>query len=268
MRIALGLEYDGAGFSGWQSQPGGRTVQDVLEAALGQVAGGPLRVICAGRTDAGVHALQQVVHFDVAVERPLTAWVRGTNAHLPAAVAVRWAQPVTADFHARFSARARAYRYVLLNRPERPGVLSGKVGWCHRPLDLAAMQSAAACLLGEHDFSSFRAAGCQAKSPLKTLYRFDIAREGELILFECCASAFLHHMVRNLVGALVCVGIGRQSPAWLAGLLQARDRRLGAPTYAPDGLYLTGVDYDPVWGLPPQGTYHGELSMPFHCLIP
>lgn len=253
MRIALGLEYDGAGFSGWQSQPGGNTVQDALEHALSTVAGSPVRVVCAGRTDAGVHATAQVVHFDVSVDRPTMAWVRGTNAHLPAAMAVRWAMPVADAFHARFAARARAYRYILLNRAERPGLLAGKVGWCHRPLDIAAIQDAAACLVGEHDFSSFRAAGCQAKSPVKTLYRFDIARQGDLVLFDCRANAFLHHMVRNLVGALVYVGMGRESPAGFARLLAACDRRLGAPTFAPDGLYLTGVDYGDRWALPQQG---------------
>lgn len=253
MRIALGLEYDGTGFCGWQSQPAGNTVQDALERALSVIAGGQVRVVCAGRTDAGVHALAQVVHFDTAAARPATAWVRGANAHLPAAVAVRWAMPVASDFHARFAARARAYRYVLLNRPERPGVLAGKVGWCHRPLDLDAMRAAAACLPGEHDFSSFRAAGCQAKSPVKTLHSLEIAREGELLLFDCRANAFLHHMVRNLVGALVQVGMGRQSPEGFARLLAARDRRLGAPTHAPDGLYLAAVEYDPAWGLPQQG---------------
>lgn len=255
MRVALGLEYDGAGFAGWQSQPGGNTVQDVLEHALARIAGLPIRVVCAGRTDAGVHALAQVVHFDVdaSIKRPSTAWVRGTNALLPPSVVVRWAQPVPGDFHARFAARARAYRYVLLNRPERPAVLAGKVGWCHRPLDIAAMQSAASCLIGEHDFSSFRAAGCQAKSPVKTLYSFEIARDGDLFLFDCRGNAFLHHMVRNLVGALVYVGMGRQSPEWFDQLLAVRDRRLGAPTFAPDGLYLAAVDYDPAWALPQQG---------------
>lgn len=262
MRIALGLEYDGARFSGWQSQPSGNTVQDVLEEALSRVASAPLRVICAGRTDAGVHALIQVVHFDATMERPLTAWVRGANALLPDAVAVRWAVPVADDFHARFSARARAYRYVLLNRPERPGVFAGKVGWCHRPLDVAAMQTAATALVGEHDFSSFRASGCQAKSPVKTLYRFTIVRDGDVIMFDCAANAFLHHMVRNLVGALVYVGMHRHSPEWLGDLLASCDRRLGAPTYAPDGLYLAGVDYGDEWGLPQQGSIMAQLHLP------
>jgi tRNA pseudouridine38-40 synthase len=262
MRIALGLEYDGTGFSGWQSQPGGNTVQDGLERALSLVAGESLRVVCAGRTDAGVHALAQVVHFDTTAVRPATAWVRGVNAHLPASVAVRWAMPVEGEFHARFSARARAYRYVLLNRPERPGVMAGKVGWCHRPLDLEAMRTAATCLIGEHDFSSFQAAGCQAKSPVKTLYGFEIDRGGDLVWFDCRGNAFLHHMVRNLVGALVYVGMGRQSPEWFAELLAARDRRLGAPTYAPDGLYLSGVEYDAAWGLPQAGRIMGVPPFP------
>ncbi len=262
MRIALGLEYDGAGFSGWQSQPGGNTVQDVLETALAAVAGMPVSVICAGRTDAGVHATAQVVHFEVPVERPAMAWVRGTNAHLPPAVAVRWAAPVGDDFHARFAARARSYRYVLLNRPERPGLMAGKVGWCHRPLDLAAMQAATACLIGEHDFSSFRASGCQSKTPVKSLYRFAISRQGDLLIFDCCANAFLHHMVRNLVGALVYVGMGRKTLADFAALLAGRDRRLGAPTYAPDGLYLMGVDYGDRWALPQQGRIMAVPQLP------
>lgn len=253
MRIALGLEYDGAAFSGWQSQPDGNTVQDALENALTRIAGAATRVVCAGRTDAGVHATAQIVHFDTAVQRPLTAWVRGTNAHLPATVAVRWAVAVADDFHARFAACGRSYRYVLLNRPQRPALFAGKVGWWHRPLDMDAMQAAAAPLLGEHDFSSFRAAECQAKSPVKTMHRIAIVRQGDLILIDCCANAFLHHMVRNIVGALVYVGTGRQPREWLAELLAARDRRLAAPTFSPAGLYLTGVEYDRQWGLPHEG---------------
>jgi tRNA pseudouridine38-40 synthase len=262
MRIALCLEYDGAGFSGWQSQAGGNTVQDVLEAALSEIAGTRIQVVCAGRTDAGVHATAQVVHFDTRTERPVTAWIRGSNAHLPRTVAVRWAVPINPDFHARFSARGRSYRYILLNRPERPGLLGGKVGWCHRPLDLAAMQTAAACLIGEHDFSSFRASECQAKSPIKTLSRFEIARQGDLVVFDCCGNAFLHHMVRNLVGALVYVGMGRETPAWFAALLAARDRRRGAPTFAPDGLYLMGVDYGDQWDLPQRGRIMAAPQLP------
>lgn len=250
MRIALGLEYDGKAFSGWQSQPDCPTVQNVLEAALSQIACGTVRTHCAGRTDAGVHALAQVVHFDVEVQRPLSAWVRGVNALLPSAVAIRWACEVPAEFHARFSAQSRRYRYILLNRPERPGLLAGKVGWCHQPLDEEAMRKAADCLLGEHDFSSFRDAQCQAKSPVKTLYQLHLTREDDCLLFDFHANAFLHHMVRNIVGALVYVGMGRQAPEWLPELLAACDRRRAAPTFAPDGLYLSGVAYDAHWGLP------------------
>ena len=249
MRIALGLEYEGSGFCGWQSQAGGGAVQDALESALSTVADSPIRVVCAGRTDAGVHALAQVVHFDSAAVRPLTAWVRGVNAHLPASVAVRWAQPVGDEFHARFSARGRRYRYLLLNRAERPGLMARRVGWFHRPLDVQAMAAAAGLLLGEHDFSAFRAVECQAKSPVKILRRADVARHGDLLVFDFEASAFLHHMVRNLVGALVYVGKGAHPPAWLGELLAGRDRTRAAPTFEACGLYFAGVDYDPVWQL-------------------
>jgi tRNA pseudouridine38-40 synthase len=252
-RLALGVEYDGTSFAGWQSQPHADTVQDALEAALAVIGGSAVRVVCAGRTDAGVHALGQVVHFDTDAERPLSAWVRGVNSHLPPQVAVRWAQPVGADFHARFSARARRYRYVLLNRPVRPALLAGRVGWYHHPLDVDAMRAAAAGLVGEHDFSAFRAAECQAKSPVKRLHRADASRQGDCILFDFEASAFLHHMVRNLVGSLVYVGAGKQPPAWMDELLRSRDRTLAAPTFAAAGLYFAGVDYDPVWRLPAGG---------------
>lgn len=263
MRIALGLEYDGSGYSGWQSQPGGNTIQDELEKALAAIAGAPVRVACAGRTDAGVHALAQVVHFDVQARRPTTAWVRGVNAHLPRDIAVRWATEIDGGFHARFAARARSYRYLLLNRRERPGLLQGKLGWCHQPLDDEAMRAAAACLLGEHDFSSFRSAECQAKSPVKILHRCGLSRHGDCIAFDLEANAFLHHMVRNIVGSLVYVGMGRRPVTWLAELLAARDRRLAAPTFMPDGLYFAGVEYDAAWGLPQRGRIIGDL---IHCL--
>ncbi len=250
MRIALGVEYDGSAFHGWQKQPGGGTVQNALESALSQIAGLPMDVVCAGRTDAGVHATGQVVHFDTPLERPLTAWWRGANSFLPAAVAVRWAHPVGDDFHARFSAYGRRYRYVLLNRPQRPGLWHGRAGWYHHPLDVEAMQKAALQLLGEHDFSAFRAAQCQAKSPIKTLRQADVRRIGDLIVFDFEASAFLHHMVRNLVGSLVYVGQGKHSPSWMAELLNTADRRLAAPTFAAGGLYLVGVQYEARWALP------------------
>lgn len=250
MRIALGLEYFGHRFRGWQSQAGGGTVQDALEAALAEIAAGPVATLCAGRTDAGVHATQQVVHFDVTVERPLTAWVRGVNAHLPDGVAVRWAQPVSDEFHARFSARGRRYRYLLLNRPQRPGLWQGRVGWYHGELDLAAMQDAAARFLGEHDFSAFRAAECQAKSPVKTMSQATVRRCGPVLVFDFAASAFLHHMVRNLVGTLVHIGKGAQPAGWVDELLQMQDRKLAAPTFAPDGLYFRGPVYEAHWQLP------------------
>lgn len=252
MRLALGIEYDGSGFSGWQTQPGGRTGQDMLEAALARIAGASVRTVTAGRTDAGVHASGQVIHADIAIERPLSAWVRGTNSHLPAAIAVRWAQAVPDDFHARFSATGRHYRYVLLNRPVRAALLHGKVGWYHRPLDVAAMQRAARHLLGRHDFSAFRAAACQARTPVRELRRADVRRAGEFVVFDFAADAFLHHMVRNLVGALVYVGKGAADADSLADLLAAGERTLAPPTFAADGLYLVKVDYDAHWRLPDE----------------
>lgn len=250
MRIALGIEYCGTDFRGWQSQADGGTVQDALETALATIAGVPVGTLCAGRTDAGVHATQQVVHFDSPVERPLTAWVRGVNSHLPDGVAIRWAQPVSDEFHARFSARGRRYRYLLLNRPQRPGLWHGRVGWFHLPLDLAAMQEASARLLGEHDFSAFRAAGCQAKSPVKLMSVARVQQQGSMFIFDFEASAFLHHMVRNLVGSLVCIGKGVHGPAWMDELLQMQDRQLAAPTFSPEGLYFRGPVYQPEWALP------------------
>jgi tRNA pseudouridine38-40 synthase len=249
-RIALGVEYCGTPFRGWQSQAGGQTVQDALESALNEIAGEPVGVICAGRTDAGVHATHQVVHFETSVERPQSAWVRGVNSHLPDAVAVRWAQPVAESFHARFSARGRRYRYLLLNRPQRPGLWQGRVGWFHLPLDVSAMREAARKLIGEHDFSAFRAADCQAKTPIKTLWQAEVRQSGSLLVFDFEASAFLHHMVRNLVGSLVHIGKGRQAPGWIDELLQMKDRKLAAPTFSPDGLYFRGPIYEPHWGLP------------------
>ena len=248
--IKLTIAYDGRPYNGWQSQPDGNTVQDKLELALGAIVGSKVSVICAGRTDTGVHALEQVVHFDADVHRPLTAWVRGVNAHLPRDVAVRWAHSVSGDFHARFAAVGRRYRYVLLNRPERPGLEYGAVGWCHQPLDLAAMREAAACLHGEHDFSAFRSAECQAKSPVKLLRECRIENFGQRFCFDFSASAFLHHMVRNLVGSLVYVGMGRRSVIWMTEVLEGRERRHAAPTFMADGLYFVRADYEKRWGLP------------------
>ena len=261
-RIVLCLEYDGSSFGGWQAQPHGNTVQDALERALAQVAAHSVRVHCAGRTDAGVHALAQVVHFDTQAIRPLSAWVRGVNAHLPAPIAVRWAQRVDAEFHARFSARSRSYRYLLHNHPVRPALQHGKHGWFHHPLDVERMREAAACLLGEQDFSAFRAADCQAKSPLKTLHRAEVRRHGDTVVFEFRASAFLHHMVRNLVAALVAVGKGRCPPQWLAELLAGRDRSRGAPTFSAAGLYFAGVEYESRWSLPQDGLIIAPAPLP------
>jgi tRNA pseudouridine38-40 synthase len=251
MRIALGLEYDGGSFHGWQSQADGRGAQDALERALSEIAGARISAVAAGRTDAGAHATLQVVHFDTDAVRPDTAWVRGANAHLPQTIAVRWALPVGPGFHARFAATGRHYTYLLLDRPVRPALLNGRVGWYHRPLSVEAMCAAARNLLGRHDFSAFRAAECQAKSPVKMLDRLDVAREDDVIHIHLHADAYLQHMVRNIVGALVCVGGGRQAPDWMRALLDSRDRSRGAPTFAASGLYLTGVDYPPRWNLPP-----------------
>ncbi|MES2407806.1 MAG: tRNA pseudouridine(38-40) synthase TruA [Pseudomonadota bacterium] len=249
-RIALGLEYDGRDFCGWQAQSDGCGVQDTLQRALANIAGHPVEVIAAGRTDAGVHAAMQVVHFDTSSDRPISAWVRGVNSFLPDSVAVLWSCTVTQDFHARFSALARSYRYVLLNHPVRPALQAGRTGWFHTPLALEPMREAARLLIGTHDFSAFRAAACQAKSPVRELHNLDIRRDGDHIIFDLKANAFLHHMVRNIVGALVYVGKGKHGPSWLAELLEQRDRKLAAPTFAPDGLYLSAVQYAEEWGLP------------------
>jgi len=251
MRIALGLEYSGAPFTGWQSQADGRGVQDALERALAAIADARIGTIAAGRTDAGVHATMQVVHFDTDATRPENAWIRGVNSHLPADIAVQWAQPVPADFHARFAASGRHYTYLLLSRPTRPALVASRVGWYHRPLDVNTMREAAAALAGTHDFSSFRAAECQAASPVKTLSAIGVETDGEYIRFDFSANAFLHHMIRNIVGALVYVGAGKQPMTWIAELLSERDRTRAAPTFAADGLYLTGADYDAKWRLPP-----------------
>jgi tRNA pseudouridine38-40 synthase len=250
MRVALGLEYDGSPYCGWQTQPSGCSVQDALDRALTQIADQPVESQCAGRTDAGVHALGQVVHFDTGARRPLSAWTRGVNALLPRSIAVTWAREVSGGFHARYSARARSYTYLLLNRPQRPGVHHAHLGWYHRPLEVEPMREAAAALLGVHDFSAFRAAECQARTPVKELRSLDIERRGELLVFEFSADAFLHHMVRNIVGCLVKVGNGNRPPAWVRQVLEGRNREFAAPTFPANGLYLTGVQYDASWGLP------------------
>jgi tRNA pseudouridine38-40 synthase len=254
-RVALGVSYNGRAYDGWQSQPGGRTVQDHLEQALTRFSAqdDTVKTLCAGRTDAGVHGLMQVVHFDTPLDRPENAWVRGTNSFLPDNIAVQWARHVPQSFHARASARSRRYAYVLLESPVRPSVDAGQVGWVFRPLALDPMVQAAQALLGEHDFTSFRAAQCQAHSPVKDLMRVDIARRGSYWRFEFEASAFLHHMIRNIMGCLIAIGSGNRPPSWMAEVLQARSRDAAAPTFSPDGLYFLGPVYDAGLGLP-EGT--------------
>ena len=250
MRLALGIEYDGAPYCGWQSQPGGCAVQDYLENALQTMAGHALRINAAGRTDAGVHALMQVVHFDTETVRPLNAWVRGINAMLPHTIRVLWAVEVVPDFHARFSANERSYQYLLINSPVAPAIMSSKAGWFHAPLDVEVMQQAARYLIGEHDFSAFRAAECQAKSPVKQMHQAEVSAHGQAIMFEFRANAFLHHQVRNMVGALIYIGKGKHAPQYMSELLQNRDRTKAPPTFSPAGLYLAGVGYEAKWNLP------------------
>lgn len=250
MRIALGIEYDGSAFSGWQLQDDARTVQGCVEAALSKVADHPVRVTCAGRTDAGVHGIGQVVHFDSEAARSMRSWMFGANANLPKQISVTWAQQVAGDFHARFSAMRRRYRYVILTRPVRPTFLAGRVSWDYRPLDVRRMAEAGAYLLGEHDFSSYRALACQAKSPVRTVYRLDVTRQGELIFIDIEANAFLHHMVRNIAGVLMAVGAGEREPVWAREVLEMRDRTLGGVTAPPYGLYLMEVGYPEQFDIP------------------
>jgi len=250
MRLALGIAYRGGAYRGWQSQAGGATVQDQVEAALSRFADARVRTICAGRTDAGVHALNQVVHLDAPVERDPFSWLRGSNRYLPADIALQWCLPVGDDFHARNGARGRRYVYVLLESPLRPALEAGLVGWSFRPLDGEAMRAAAVHLIGAHDFSAFRSSDCKARSPLKTLRRIDIDRRGAYWRFDFDADAFLHHMVRNLMGCLVAVGSGARPATWTAEVLAARERERAAPTFAADGLYFAGPYYDARHGIP------------------
>lgn len=250
MRLALGLAYEGSTYPGWQTQPGGLAIQDRLEASLSLLAGHPVKTICAGRTDAGVHALAQVVHFDTDATRPLTAWVRGTNARLPETISVQWAREVGEDFHARFGARSRTYRYLIRCAPVPHPVWRDRAGWVFRPVSIAAMREAASCLVGEHDFSAFRSSQCQAATPVRTMSAVAIEQRGDFIEVRLTANAFLHHMVRNIVGALVHVGTGRQPARWVGQVLAARRRALAAPTFSAAGLYLAAVSYEPQHGLP------------------
>jgi tRNA pseudouridine38-40 synthase len=255
-RIVLGVQYDGTPWRGWQTQPDRNTVQDTLEFALRKFTGTDIKTVCAGRTDAGVHALEQVVHFDTELERAPFSWVGGVNAYLPRSIAVHWACRVPHDpldefpFHARFSAKRRTYHYLIYNGAVRSPLLAGRTGWVFRPLRIEPMRTAADYLIGEHDFSAFRAAECQSVSPIRLMHEIRIARQGDVIVFTFCANAFLHHMVRNIVGALVLVGKGARPAEWVKQVLDGRDRSLAAPTFMPDGLYLARIEYDAKWGLP------------------
>ena len=249
-RIAVGIEYDGSAYAGWQTQPAVASVQQVTEAALGSIAAAPVVLVCAGRTDAGVHALGQVAHFDTEAVRSMRSWMLGANSELPPDVSLRFAHPVPSHFHARYSAEARTYRYLILNRSARSALHARRAAWVHRPLDAARMQEAAGTLLGEHDFSAFRAAQCQARSPVRRLERLAVERHGDWVLIEATANAFLHHMVRNIAGLLIAVGKGDASPAWAAEVLAGRDRTRGAATAPAGGLYLVAVRYPEVFGLP------------------
>lgn len=243
MRIALGIEYDGTPFFGWQAQENLITVQGELEVALSKIADENIKVFCAGRTDAGVHATGQIAHFDTQAKRDLRAWTLGTNTHLPSSIAVRWAQITDASFHARFSAIARRYRYVIYNHPMRPAILASRVTWNYKPLSIERMQTAGNYLLGEHDFSSFRSAQCEARSPIRHLQELIVQREKDYVIIEIQANAFLHHMVRNIAGALMQIGSGWKSLEWMQEVLHAKNRRAAAETASPHGLYLMQVYY-------------------------
>jgi tRNA pseudouridine38-40 synthase len=256
-RIAVGLEYQGTRYAGWQSQQAAETVQVLAEAALGKVAAEAVSLVCAGRTDAGVHARGQVAHFDTGASRSMRAWMLGANSELPRDISIAWVRPVPAHFHARYSAEARTYRYLIFNRASRSGLLSSRATWIHRPLDVERMAQAAAALEGEHDFSAFRAAGCQARSPIRRMERLAVTRQGDWLAIEVTGNAFLHHMVRNIAGLLIRIGKGDAPPSWAAEVLAARDRRSSAPTAPAHGLYLWHVRYPAAFGLP------GTLQAPF-----
>lgn len=249
-RIALAVRYDGSAYHGWQYQDNVKTVQDLLERALSRVANQPVTVVCAGRTDAGVHATGQVVHFDTEVERSERSWTFGANANMSSDISVLWAKSVADDFHARFSATARTYRYVLLNQDIRPGILKNAVGWHIKHLDETRMHRAAQYLIGEHDFSAFQGSGCQAKHAVRTIYHIEIVRKGRMVVFEVKANAFLLHMVRNLVGTLIEIGQGTKPVSWMSEVLHSQDRRAAGVTIMPNGLYLVSVDYPQHYDLP------------------
>jgi tRNA pseudouridine38-40 synthase len=250
-RWAAGVEYLGTGFSGWQTQRSLVTVQATLEFALSKVAAHPVALTAAGRTDSGVHALGQVVHFDSAATRTPYAWVLGTNSNLPPSISLSWIAPVAPDFDARHSATQRRYRYVIRNQRARSALLSDRVTWIPQPLDADAMHRAAQTLIGEHDFSAFRAAECQSSTPMRNLREIAVFRQHEFVVLDVCANAFLHHMVRNIAGSLIEIGKGRRAESWLAELLAGRDRTKAAMTQAARGLYFLGPEYPAEFALPP-----------------
>jgi tRNA pseudouridine38-40 synthase len=252
-RYAAVVEYDGAAFAGWQRQRHARTVQQAVEQALSRVAAHPVTVVCAGRTDAGVHATHQVIHFDTAVLRPLRAWIRGTNSHLPASVRVVWVAEVPADFHARFKAQRRAYRYVMVSRDVRPALYDRRAAWTHKPLAAERMHAAGQALVGEHDFTSFRAAGCQAKHPRRQVHRLAVTQRGGFLYLDIEANAFLHHMVRNIAGVLMIIGAGERPVEWAGEVLAACDRTRAGVTAPAEGLYLVKVCYPELYGVPEAG---------------
>lgn len=272
-RVALAIEYKGSDFHGFQTQPNGvKTVQQALEKALSKVADEPVTLVCAGRTDAGVHATNQVIHFDTLAKRPAKAWVRGTRPHLPDTVSVKWAQDVVPQFHARFSALNRTYRYLISDAKTSSALLHDQITWSSRPLDIALMRAGAAHLVGRHDFTSFRATQCQAKSPVREIQYLHLVRRGDLIILEVQANAFLHHMVRNIVGVLMAVGAGDKPPSWVGEVLSARSRSAGGVTARPNGLYLVAVDFPASFALPqgrpgplfltePVGGFAAELAL-------
>lgn len=253
MRIALGVEYNGHGLYGWQAQQGLPTVQGTLQDALAKIANEPIFLFCAGRTDANVHATGQVVHFDTHAKRHIDAWIWGTNSHLPSSIVVRWAKHVDYSFHARFTAVARRYRYIIYNHPIRPGVMSHQVTWCYYPLEVEVMQEAGRYLIGEQNFNSFRSSQCSSKTPMREVTDVSVTRQGDFVILEIEANAFLHHMVRNIVGVLLKIGSGLKPSTWMQEVLQAKDRRAAAETAPPDGLYLTKVTYPEPYIFPPSG---------------
>lgn len=259
MRVALGVEYDGSGYVGWQRQKTGTGVQALVEKAISAVADEPVECFCAGRTDAGVHASGQVIHFDTAAERSTRGWLLGVNSGLPSDININWAHIVHDEFHARFSAVSRSYRYLILNRPARSALHRQRAWWVYEPLDENLMQQAASTLLGRHDFSAFRAAGCQASTPERDVMAIDVRRRDDWIVFTITANAFLQHMVRNITGTLVAIGRGEQSTEWLGEVLRIRDRKEGGIAAPPHGLTLTAVSYPERFGIPDSG--NGQLAL-------